>query len=48
MTNSYNNSPELLCATIIALYILALTSNELLLLVITMDAQLHGPVYLLL
>ncbi|XP_021024129.1 olfactory receptor 2AG1-like [Mus caroli] len=40
--------PELLCATITALYFLALTSNGLLLLVITMDAQLHVPMYLLL
>ncbi|XP_038196788.1 olfactory receptor 2AG1-like [Arvicola amphibius] len=40
--------PELLCATITALYMLALTSNGLLLLVITMDARLHVPMYLLL
>ncbi|XP_028640399.1 olfactory receptor 2AG1-like [Grammomys surdaster] len=40
--------PELLCTTITALYFLALTSNGLLLLVITMDAQLHVPMYLLL
>ncbi|XP_027260799.1 olfactory receptor 2AG1 [Cricetulus griseus] len=40
--------PELLCATITALYFLALTSNGLLLLVITMDARLHVPMYLLL
>ncbi|XP_051005116.1 olfactory receptor 2AG2-like [Acomys russatus] len=40
--------PELLCATITVLYMLALTSNGLLLLVITMDARLHVPMYLLL
>ncbi|XP_049636366.1 olfactory receptor 2AG2-like [Suncus etruscus] len=40
--------PELLCATFTALYMLALTSNSLLLLVITMDARLHVPMYLLL
>ena len=40
--------PELLCATITVLYFLALTSNGLLLLVITMDARLHVPMYLLL
>uniref|UniRef100_A0A8C6IIW9 Olfactory receptor family 2 subfamily AG member 20 n=1 Tax=Mus spicilegus TaxID=10103 RepID=A0A8C6IIW9_MUSSI len=40
--------PELLCATITNLYLLALTSNGLLLLVITMDARLHVPMYLLL
>ncbi|EGW10229.1 olfactory receptor 2AG1 [Cricetulus griseus] len=40
--------PELLCATITALYTLALTSNGLLLLVITMDARLHVPMYFLL
>ncbi|KAH0506370.1 olfactory receptor 2AG1-like [Microtus ochrogaster] len=40
--------PELLCATITALYMLALTSNGLLLLVITMDARLHVPMYLFL
>ena len=45
-----NNSgfPGLLCATISVLYMLALTSNGLLLLVITMDAWLHVPMYLLL
>ncbi|XP_008849872.1 olfactory receptor 2AG1-like [Nannospalax galili] len=43
-----SGSPELLCATITALYFLALTSNGLLLLVITMDVQLHVPMYLLL
>ncbi|XP_008849873.1 olfactory receptor 2AG2-like [Nannospalax galili] len=42
------SSPELLCATITALYFLALTSNGLLLVVITMDARLHVPMYLLL
>ena len=41
-------SPELLCATITVLYTLALTSNGLLLVAITMDAQLHVPMYLLL
>ncbi|XP_012789307.1 olfactory receptor 2AG2-like [Sorex araneus] len=40
--------PELLCATFTALYMLALTSNSLLILVITMDARLHVPMYLLL
>ncbi|XP_031243629.1 olfactory receptor 2AG1-like [Mastomys coucha] len=40
--------PELLCATITTVYFLALTSNGLLLLVITMDARLHVPMYLLL
>ncbi|XP_049636596.1 olfactory receptor 2AG2-like [Suncus etruscus] len=40
--------PELLCATFTALYMLALTSNSLLLLVITMDTRLHVPMYLLL
>ncbi|XP_052031774.1 olfactory receptor 2AG1-like [Apodemus sylvaticus] len=43
-----SGSPELLCAAITALYFLALTSNGLLLLVITMDARLHVPMYLLL
>ena len=43
-----SGSPELLCATITVLYTLALTSNGLLLLVITMDARLHVPMYLLL
>ncbi|XP_052031748.1 olfactory receptor 2AG1-like [Apodemus sylvaticus] len=43
-----NGFPELLCAAITALYFLALTSNGLLLLVITMDARLHVPMYLLL
>ncbi|XP_007952801.1 olfactory receptor 2AG2-like [Orycteropus afer afer] len=38
-----SGSPELLCATIAVLYMLALTSNGLLLLVITMDARLHVP-----
>ncbi|XP_069891429.1 olfactory receptor 2AG1-like [Dipodomys merriami] len=40
--------PELLCATITVLYMLALTSNGLLLLLITMDVRLHVPMYLLL
>ncbi|XP_016069435.1 PREDICTED: olfactory receptor 2AG1-like [Miniopterus natalensis] len=43
-----SGSPGLLCATITVLYMLALTSNGLLLLVITMDVQLHVPMYLLL
>ncbi|XFG07735.1 hypothetical protein AB1E19_011359 [Capra hircus] len=45
-----NNSgfPGLLCVTISVLYMLTLTSNGLLLLVITMDAWLHVPMYLLL
>ncbi|XP_058401831.1 olfactory receptor 2AG1-like [Diceros bicornis minor] len=43
-----SGSPKLLCATIAVLYMLALTSNGLLLLVITMHAQLHVPMYLLL
>ena len=43
-----SGSPELLCATITVLYTLALTSNGLLLVAITMDAQLHVPMYLLL
>ncbi|XP_043759300.1 olfactory receptor 2AG2-like [Cervus elaphus] len=41
-------SPEMICATITVLYMLAVTSNGLLLLAITMDAQLHVPMYLLL
>ncbi|XP_002708820.3 olfactory receptor 2AG1 [Oryctolagus cuniculus] len=40
--------PELLCATITVLYMLALISNSLLLLVITMDTRLHVPMYQLL
>ncbi|KAM4845438.1 olfactory receptor 2AG1-like [Thomomys bottae] len=40
--------PELLCATITFLYLLALTNNGLLLLLITMDSRLHVPMYLLL
>ncbi|KAM6158940.1 olfactory receptor 2AG2-like [Rhynchocyon petersi] len=43
-----SGSPELLCAIFSALYMLALTSNGLLLLVITMDSRLHVPMYLLL
>uniref|UniRef100_A0A8C4PGX6 G-protein coupled receptors family 1 profile domain-containing protein n=1 Tax=Equus asinus TaxID=9793 RepID=A0A8C4PGX6_EQUAS len=43
-----SRSPELLCVTLSALYILALTSNGLLLLVTAMDARLQVPVYLLL
>ena len=43
-----SGAPDLLCATITALYMLALTSNGVLLLVITMDARLHVPVYFLL
>ncbi|XP_032752429.1 olfactory receptor 2AG2-like [Rattus rattus] len=45
---SGSDSPGLLCATITALYTLALTSNGLLLLVITVDTRLHVPMYLLL
>ncbi|XP_045342999.1 olfactory receptor 2AG1-like [Leopardus geoffroyi] len=40
--------PKLLFATIAVLYMLALTSNGLLLLVIIMDSWLHVPMYLLL
>ncbi|XP_042547715.1 olfactory receptor 2AG1-like [Dipodomys spectabilis] len=40
--------PELLCAVITVLYMLSLTSNGLLLLLITMDVRLHVPMYLLL
>ncbi|XP_077628994.1 olfactory receptor 2AG1-like [Crocuta crocuta] len=43
-----SGSPQLLCATITVLYMLALTSNGLLLLVITMDYRLHVPMYFLL
>ncbi|XP_032751761.1 olfactory receptor 2AG1-like [Rattus rattus] len=43
-----SGSPELLCAVITALYMLALASNGLLLLVINMDGQLHIPMYHLL
>ncbi|KAB0340385.1 hypothetical protein FD754_023171 [Muntiacus muntjak] len=43
-----SGSPGLLYTTISVLYTLALTSNGLLLLVITVDAQLHVPMYLLL
>uniref|UniRef100_A0A8C3YF41 Olfactory receptor n=1 Tax=Catagonus wagneri TaxID=51154 RepID=A0A8C3YF41_9CETA len=43
-----SGSPELLCATVAVLYMLALTSNGLLLLVIMVDARLHVPMYLLL
>ncbi|XP_015992760.1 olfactory receptor 2AG1-like [Rousettus aegyptiacus] len=43
-----SGSPELLWTTISVLYILALTSNGLLLLVITMDVRLHVPMYLFL
>ncbi|XP_021068966.1 olfactory receptor 2AG1-like [Mus pahari] len=43
-----SGSPELLCATIAALYMLALISNGMLILVITMDIYLHVPMYLLL
>ncbi|XP_054294658.1 olfactory receptor 2AG1 [Pongo pygmaeus] len=43
-----SGSPELLCATITILYMLALTSNGLLLLAITTEARLHMPMYLLL
>ncbi|KAM4845440.1 olfactory receptor 2AG1-like [Thomomys bottae] len=40
--------PELLCAAMTILYTLSLTSNGLLLLLITMDSRLHVPMYLLL
>uniref|UniRef100_A0A8D2B1I4 Olfactory receptor family 2 subfamily AG member 2 n=1 Tax=Sciurus vulgaris TaxID=55149 RepID=A0A8D2B1I4_SCIVU len=43
-----SRAPELLCATITVLYVLALASNGLLLLVITTDVRLHVPMYLLL
>ncbi|XP_025784155.1 olfactory receptor 2AG2-like [Puma concolor] len=43
-----SGSPELLCVIITVLYMLALTSNGLLLLVITVDSRLHVPMYLLL
>ncbi|XP_012311832.2 olfactory receptor 2AG2 [Aotus nancymaae] len=43
-----SGSPEVVCATITVLYLLALTSNGLLLLAITMEARLHMPMYLLL
>ena len=43
-----SGSPGLLYTTISVLYMLALTSNGLLLLVITVDARLHVPMYLLL
>ncbi|XP_032751768.1 olfactory receptor 2AG1-like [Rattus rattus] len=43
-----SGSPELLCATLTALYILALISNGLLIMVITMDARLQVPMYFLL
>ncbi|KAK7803542.1 hypothetical protein U0070_023770 [Myodes glareolus] len=43
-----SSSPELLCATIAAMYVLALFSNGLLILAITLDVYLHVPMYLLL
>ncbi|XP_003465361.2 olfactory receptor 2AG1-like [Cavia porcellus] len=43
-----SGSPELLGATLTALFMLALISNGLLLLVITVDVRLHVPMYLLL
>ncbi|XP_003465291.1 olfactory receptor 2AG2-like [Cavia porcellus] len=43
-----SGSPELLGATFTTLYLLALISNGLLLLVITVDVWLHVPMYLLL
>ncbi|XP_012311831.1 olfactory receptor 2AG1 [Aotus nancymaae] len=43
-----SGSPEVVCATITVLYLLALTNNGLLLLAITMEARLHMPMYLLL
>uniref|UniRef100_A0A8C2WAT4 G-protein coupled receptors family 1 profile domain-containing protein n=1 Tax=Chinchilla lanigera TaxID=34839 RepID=A0A8C2WAT4_CHILA len=41
-----SGSPELLCATVAVLYMLALVSNGLLVLVITVDVQLHVPMSL--
>nr|XP_003465361.1 olfactory receptor 2AG1-like [Cavia porcellus] len=41
-----SGSPELLGATLTALFMLALISNGLLLLVITVDVRLHVPMYL--
>ncbi|XP_048217220.1 olfactory receptor 2AG2-like [Perognathus longimembris pacificus] len=43
-----SGSPDLLCATLTVLYMVALTSNGLLLLLITMDVRLQVPMYLLL
>ncbi|KAM6158479.1 olfactory receptor 2AG1-like [Rhynchocyon petersi] len=43
-----SGSPELLCAIFSVLYMLGLTNNGLLLLIITMDSRLHVPMYLLL
>ena len=43
-----NGAPKLLYATIAVLYMLAVTSSGLLLLVIIMDAWLYVPIYLLL
>lgn len=43
-----SSSPELLCATIAAMYMLAPISNGLLILAITLDVYLHVPMYLLL
>uniref|UniRef100_A0A4X2LG83 G-protein coupled receptors family 1 profile domain-containing protein n=1 Tax=Vombatus ursinus TaxID=29139 RepID=A0A4X2LG83_VOMUR len=40
--------PELVCATITFLYLMAVTSNGLLLLLIAMDKRLHVPMYFLL
>ncbi|XP_036903322.1 olfactory receptor 2AG2-like [Sturnira hondurensis] len=43
-----SGSPELLWATLAVLYMLALANNGLLLLLITVDARLHVPMYFLL
>ncbi|XP_008067674.1 olfactory receptor 2AG2-like [Carlito syrichta] len=43
-----SGSPKLFCAVLTVLYMLAVTSNGLLLLVIAIDVQLHVPMYLLL
>ncbi|XP_004648254.1 olfactory receptor 2AG1-like [Octodon degus] len=45
---SDSGSPELLRATLAALYMLGMISNGLLLLLITMDVRLHVPMYLML
>ncbi|XP_043843758.1 olfactory receptor 2AG1-like [Dromiciops gliroides] len=43
-----SRSPELVCAAIIFLYLVAMASNGLLLLLIAMDNRLHVPMYFLL